>query len=355
MARFPTPQQIVDAFRAEGLTVVEMPGWRERCRCCSGPHDPHARTYIRAWTDFVGITWHSTYGARLGGQAAIDYTKRILIAGNGSVPGPLCLAGVDADGRMLMVSAGRANHVGRIGQAALTAMRRASFSTTGNHNLRGAGLDGNQFTLGFEALGSGAPNTKQIDAMVRGSVALCRLNGWTGQEVHGHGEVSVDRSFSDPGNDMGHARRAVMARLRATKPVSLPPQSANPPVIPAPLGDSVPRFHEFTETIKHPGPDVGDGWALAQNRVFPPNPKPIRYIASARITAPEGVRLKARFAAWNEPGKKWDRFAAVDIPSSGEINLPSRTVTPHTPIHVDVWADKPCVIAVHSSCLYWEA
>lgn len=352
MARFPTPQQIVDAFRAEGLTVVEMPGWRERCRCCSGPHDPHARTYIRAWTDFVGITWHSTYGARLGGQAAIDYTKRILIAGNGSVPGPLCLAGVDADGRMLMVSAGRANHVGRIGQAALTAMRRASFSTTGNHNLRGQGIDGNQFTMGFEALGSGAPNTKQIDAMVRGSVALCRLNNWTGQEVHGHGEVSVDRSFSDPGNDMGHARRAVMARLRATKPISPPPQSADPPAIPAPLGDSVPDIHAPDRfTVTH----HGKGWMLIDLPIFPPRNRPTRYTGSAHVAHLGGADMQTRFVAWFKGGKDWLRYPTVHHAGPGVHVFPHWTHVGDVRVCLDVYSDTPGPVEILLSSLVWDA
>ena len=83
MARFPDAQQIVDAFRAEGLNVYEMDGWRGRCRCCSGPHrndGPH----IRGWTDWNGITIHHTAGPMLSGGAALTYTRNILIGGNGN-------------------------------------------------------------------------------------------------------------------------------------------------------------------------------------------------------------------------------------------------------------------------------
>lgn len=348
MARFPTPQQIVDAFRAEGLTVVEMPGWRERCRCCAGPHNPNARSYIRGWTDFVGITWHSTYGPRLSGQAAIDYTKRILIAGNGSVPGPLCLAGVDADGRMLMVSAGRANHVGRIGTAALTAMRRASFSTAGNHNLRGAGLDGNQYTLGFEALGSGSPNGIQIDAMVRASAALCRLNQWAGQEVHGHGEVSVDRSFSDPGCDMGAARRAVIARLKTPVAPEKPPV-ASPKA--HPQEDPVPEHRETRTTLTH----RGEGWQLPDGKatVATPRAKPMRITASARVTAPIGVTIKTRWVSWS--GREWVRYAVTEHATHEvETSTVVGQSAPGADLRLDVWVDKPCAVSIEQSALIWE-
>lgn len=211
MARFPDAQQIIDAFRAEGLDVYEMPGWRGRCRCCTGPHrndGPH----IRGWADWNGITIHHTAGPMLSGGAAITYTRNILIGGNGSTPGPLCLAGIDADGRLLMTGAGRANHIGGISQCGLDAMVGSSFSLDGSQNLRGRGVDGNSRTLGFEILAPGAPNPVQRDAAVRASAALCRIAGWSGREVHGHGEVSDQRDFSDPGLDMGAFRRDVMAR-----------------------------------------------------------------------------------------------------------------------------------------------
>lgn len=234
MARFPDAQQIIDAFRAEGLNVYEMDGWRGRCRCCSGPHrndGPH----IRGWTDWNGITIHHTAGPMLSGGAALTYTRNILIGGNGSTPGPLCLAGIDADGRILMTGAGRANHIGSISQRGLDAMRAASFSLTGSQNLRGSGVDGNSCTLGFEILAPGAPNGRQRDAAVRASAALCRLARWTGQEVHGHGEVSSQRDFSDPGLDMGAFRRDVMARIGGGPAPA--PAPAPAPTAPAPAAE----------------------------------------------------------------------------------------------------------------------
>lgn len=226
MAPFPAPQAIVDGFRSAGLTVVELDGWRDRCRCHAGSHEKRVQPTGRAFRSFHGVTWHHTAGPMLGGQAAIDYCKQILVRGNGVVPGPLCLAGVDKDGRMIMISAGRANHIGSISQRSLTAMRNASFSLEGSQNLRGSGVDGNAYTLGFEILAPGVPNDKQREATKIASAVINDLCGWSGQETHGHGECSDQRGFSDPGFDMGRVRRDVMEageKLRRVVPTPAAP------------------------------------------------------------------------------------------------------------------------------------
>lgn len=224
----PTPSQIVAALRGAGLTVVEMPGWRGRCRCHSGPHDAGGPT-IRAWTGPEGVTWHHTAGPMLSGQRAIDYTTNILIGGNGSTPGPLCLAGIDADGRWLMTGAGRCNHIGSISSAAASATKRGTWQMSGgSQNLRGSGVDGNTFTYGLEALAPGAPNAVQRQSMVTGTAALNRLLGISAGSTHGHGEASNQRDFSDPGFDMSAVRRDVAAAMTglvagASTPAAPPP------------------------------------------------------------------------------------------------------------------------------------
>lgn len=220
MAQPLTPSQILAALRSSGLDVYEMPGWRDRCRCHNGSHERGESPSGRAWGAWNGVTLHITAGAALGGQAAINYTSGILIGGNGVTPGPLCMAGIDADGRIILVSAGRANHIGSISQASLDAMTSASFSLSGYDDKRGHGVDGNTHTLGFEILQPGVPNPAQRDAAVRAAAALSRAAGWTGQEVHGHGECSDQRGYSDPGLDMGAVRRDVMALVR--NPASTP-------------------------------------------------------------------------------------------------------------------------------------
>lgn len=352
MATFPTPDQILTAFRAEGLTVYEMPGWRGRCRCCSGPHNPRASSYIRPWRQFHGVTWHMTYGARLSGQAAIDYTQRILIGGNGSVPGPLCLAGVDANGRILMVSAGRANHIGSISQRSLDAMRGASFSTAGNHNLRGSGVDGNAYTLGFEGLGAGQPNAAQWEAMVKASVALCRLAGWTGQEVHGHGECSDQRSFTDPGCDMGAVRREVMARLRrGTTPTTTAP--AAPKAAP-PQEGKVPTFHR---TVTEFDTEAGR-WRLPPDTatVVKPSAKRLLIDANAIIHVPEGVKVSTRWVSWSgRPDPGWVRGPIRRHEShQAETTTKVEQAWPGADLRLDVMTDKPCTVKVIQEAMCWE-
>ncbi|NNG20484.1 peptidoglycan DD-metalloendopeptidase family protein [Naumannella sp. ID2617S] len=231
MARFLEPQEIVDALRGAGLTVIEPDGWRGRCRCCTGPHT-NAGGHIREWVTLNGITIHHTSGGMLRGGAAVAYASRggWLTTGDAKTPGPLCLAGIDGDGRIIMVGAGRCNHIGKISSSGLAAMRAANFSLDGSQNLRGSDLDGNGYTLGFELMAGGVPNDVQRDAAIRAAAALCRRLGWTGQEVHGHGEVADSRDFSDPGFDMGRFRRDVMAAVRGNQ--TPPPRQETPVTTP---------------------------------------------------------------------------------------------------------------------------
>lgn len=203
-----TPQTLLDLLRAEGLDVVEHPGWRDRCRCHDGSHERGERPTGRGWGPIHGITAHITTGARYTGQQAIDYTTALIVAGNDSTPGPLCQICIDGDGRVILSAAGRSNHVGSISQRAAM-MLAASFSLDGYQDVRGSGVDGNALTYGVEMFSPSGPAEVQVDSFVRVAAAICRHYGWDGGEVHGHGEVSDQRSYSDPGYDMGAIRRRV--------------------------------------------------------------------------------------------------------------------------------------------------
>lgn len=208
-----TPDQILSALREAGLNVYETPGWRDRCRCHNGSHERGESPSGRAWGPFNGITLHITAGPLLTGQQAVDYCQGILTQGRSDVPGPLCMAGIDGDGRIILVSSGRANHIGSISAASLSAMVAASFSLEGSQNLRGHGTDGNTHTVGFEILQPGTPTDVQRNAAIRAAAAIAKAAGWAGQEIHGHGECSDQRGFSDPGLDMGAVRREAMALI----------------------------------------------------------------------------------------------------------------------------------------------
>ncbi len=217
-----TPTEILAALKGAGLDIYEMPGWRDRCRCHTGSHEMAVGRRDVGWGPTRGVMWHHTAGPMLAGQAAIDYTRNILIDGNGSTVGPLCLAGIDADGRILLVGAGRANHAGGISQAALDALRDGTLGAAGNRNLRGSGVDGNTYTVGWEILAPGAPNAAQRAAGVKATAAILQALGLRGTAVIGHGEASDQRDWSDPGLDMGAVRRDVIAALADQASPQLP-------------------------------------------------------------------------------------------------------------------------------------
>ena len=208
-----TPTQILSALKSAGLDVYETPGWRDRCRCHSGSHERHENPTGRRFGPLYGFTVHHTAGPSLAGDRALAYTDNILVAGNGNTVGPLCLAGVDSRGRIILVGAGRANHIGGVSARSIDAMRTGSFSMSGYEDLRGSGNDGNTHTLGFEIMAPGKPSGVQIDATIRAVAALCRASGIGAGSVHGHGECSDQRDYSDPGLDMGAFRRAVRDQM----------------------------------------------------------------------------------------------------------------------------------------------
>jgi hypothetical protein len=99
--------------RAEGVSVVEEPGWRERS-AGSKPWDPQ------------GIIIHHTAGPASGDIPSL----KILIAGRGSpgtkdhLPGPLCQIGLARSGTAHVIAARRANHAGRGAGEVLSRVRQ---------------------------------------------------------------------------------------------------------------------------------------------------------------------------------------------------------------------------------------
>ena len=236
-----TPTEILAALTGAGLDVYQMPGWRDRCRCHTGSHERSVGRRA-AFGPTLGVMWHHTAGPMLGGQAAIDYTRNILINGNGATVGPLCLAGIDKDGRILLVGAGRANHAGGMSAAARDALRNGTLGTSGDRNLRGRGVDGNTITVGWEILAPHAPNSTQRQAAIAATAAILRALGKPGSAIIGHGEASDQRDFSDPGLDMGAVRRDV-TRLLAdpARPVT--------PVTPVQEDDDMPYTEQQLKAI----------------------------------------------------------------------------------------------------------
>ncbi|MEO7060206.1 MAG: N-acetylmuramoyl-L-alanine amidase [Lapillicoccus sp.] len=201
-----TAAQMLQVLTAEGVAVVEIPGWQEHNRNHKGP-----------FGSVNGLIIHHT------GSDTADadtYARTTLWNGFPSLPGPLCQAGGAPDGRIYMVGNGRCNHAGG-GDAAVLArvipedvpLDAELHPTKGNLD----GIDGNRHFYGLEIMYSGAHamSPAQHDAAVKWSAAICRAHGWSARSVIGHREWSKDKP--DPGSiTMGQFRRDVQARLDAT-------------------------------------------------------------------------------------------------------------------------------------------
>ncbi|MCY0931566.1 N-acetylmuramoyl-L-alanine amidase [Streptomyces sp. H27-H1] len=161
--------RLIGALRAEGLTVVEVGGWRTHNRNHKGP-----------WGPVHGVMLHHTV------THGTAYTVRLCHDGDAALPGPLCHGVITKDGRVHLVGHGRANHAGA-GDSAVLAAVIAEKRLPPDHQ---ADTDGNRHFYGFECenLGDGQDPwpPAQLDAMARASAALCRAHGWTARSVIGH-------------------------------------------------------------------------------------------------------------------------------------------------------------------------
>ncbi|QDY78497.1 peptidoglycan-binding protein [Streptomyces qinzhouensis] len=222
-----TADRLVAALRAEGLDVVERPGWR-------GNHRDHAG----AFGPVHGVMVHHTVST--GTEASVDLCFR----GHATLPGPLCHAVIAKDGSVHLVGNGRANHAGGGDPDVLRAVANEKYGTRppppDEHQGSPGAVDGNIHFYGFECvnLGDGKDPwpAAQLDAIERASAALCRAHGWTAKSVIGHLEWTnrkIDpRGFTMPG------LRARVARRLGSKPTG-PAEPARP---------GGPRHHPFPGT-----------------------------------------------------------------------------------------------------------
>lgn len=228
-----TYDQIIKALKAEGLVVHEYTGARDRCRCHTGSHAAGG-TKVRPWGPFYGTYTHITAG-NLGTRTVEQYIRDI-INGDPNVP---CKAQfvVPPDGSVWVNSVGRANHAGTVSSTSISMQQAASFSFDKTYDPhRGHDADGNTHSYGIEAIAASAMNAAQREACVRINAALARPQGWDGGESVGHGECSDQRSYADPGLDMGAFRRDVRARITggSTTDVTSPAPVVEPTTEPVP-------------------------------------------------------------------------------------------------------------------------
>ncbi|MFI5760238.1 N-acetylmuramoyl-L-alanine amidase [Streptomyces sp. NPDC051563] len=188
--------RFLGALRAEGLTVVEIGGWRTHNRNHKGP-----------WGPVHGVMLHHTV------THGTAYTVQLCRDGHADLPGPLCHGVITKDGRVHLVGNGRANHAGA-GDSDVLAAVIAERRLPPDHS---SDTDGNRHFYGFECenLGDGQDPwpAAQLDAMARASAALCRAHGWTARSVIGHLEWRPGK-IDPKGFTMASMRTRVEERLK---------------------------------------------------------------------------------------------------------------------------------------------
>ncbi|MER5308178.1 peptidoglycan-binding protein [Streptomyces sp. NPDC002773] len=220
--------RLVAALRAEGVTVVEHPGWRS-----------HHRNHTGAWGPVTGVMIHHTVST--GSASSVELCSN----GYDGLPGPLCHGVITKDGTVHLVGNGRANHAGGGDPSVLQAVITETYGDRPPaprvHQGSPGAVDGNSRFYGFECvnLGDGRDPwpAAQLDAIERASAALCRAHGWGAKSVIGHLEWSDWKS--DPkGFGMPALRGRVQARL-AKAPAKNTPGSGKP---------AAPRLQPFPGT-----------------------------------------------------------------------------------------------------------
>ncbi|NML50336.1 N-acetylmuramoyl-L-alanine amidase [Streptomyces sp. R302] len=220
--------RLLAALRAEGVTVVEHPGWRG-----------HHRNRVGAWGPVNGVMIHHTVSSGTASSVALCFD------GYAGLPGPLCHGVIAKDGTVHLVSDGRANHAGGGDPSVLRAVVTEAYGdrppAPREHQGSAGAVDGNSRFYGFECvnLGNGTDPwpAAQLDAIERVSAALCRAHGWGAKSVIGHLEWSDWKS--DPkGFAMPVMRDRVQKRLGAA-PASRPTAPARP---------ATPKYHPFPGT-----------------------------------------------------------------------------------------------------------
>ena len=197
-------------FDQSGVSYVTRAGWATHNRGQRG--DGWGETAANP-TGVHGVIVHHT-GEYDSTSGILDY----LWDGDGDLPGPLCLAGVDKKGVLHMTGCGRANHAGTGDPVVLQHVIREDYTVLPAPrfaNGQPGGVDGNARFYGFECLNQGDGKDPwpevQVEAVAKACAAICRAHGWTERSVIGHKEWQ--RGKVDPTFDMHDFRARVRKHL----------------------------------------------------------------------------------------------------------------------------------------------
>ncbi|MFG2135488.1 peptidoglycan-binding protein [Streptomyces sp. NPDC048650] len=226
-----TATRLLEALRAEGLTVHEVRSWRT-----------HNRNSKGSWGPVNGVMIHHT--ATEGTDSSVD----LCYDGRSDLPGPLCHGVIDKQGEVHLVGNGRANHAGLGDRDVLEAVVDERELPPDN----AADTDGNRHFYGFECINLGDGKdpwpAEQRLAIEKVSAAICRAHEWSERSVIGHKEWQPGKV--DPrGFTMDGLRDRIKGRLaKAPADVEgdrtdgdgggrpLPPKPEYPPYEPFPGG-----------------------------------------------------------------------------------------------------------------------
>lgn len=238
---------LADEFRAAGLKVVEVDGWKDRGRPASTGHfDPTE-----------GVATHHTGWA----SSAADPAPGIatLVQGRSDLPGPLCQWATAYDGTVYVIAAGRANVNGRVGKAGVEGWP--------------LGADGNAIGMGNEVITNGTqalPEAQRRAIAVTNRVVLERIKKPVArlvrhEDISGTGKWDIgslttkqirDDAATIQEDDMADA--ATQAQLDRIE--KLAKQAVNK------LNNSVARDKKVKEALEALAADVSDDATRAQVR-----------------------------------------------------------------------------------------
>jgi hypothetical protein len=158
----------------------------------------HNRNSKGNWGPVNGIGNHHTGGKDDKAGA------NVLWQGYAALPGPLCHAGIQTDGYVLLNGWGRVNHFGLGDSVVLEHVIAENY--TGQLIPHRADVDGNSRFYGFEWMYDGLsdPAThypKLYHTAVRLNAAICTHHGWTERSSIAHGEWQPGKW--DPGYSKG--------------------------------------------------------------------------------------------------------------------------------------------------------
>jgi hypothetical protein len=206
----------------------------------------------QAYGDMHGMLQHHT-----GPWSTVDGMKALLWDGRSDLPGPLCQFTVAPDGKVSIVSGGRANHAG----AGAANVYQALVNDGATPAPGPDSVDGNAHLYGTEIMSAGASTSvypdAQVQAAVRLDAAVCEHHGWRGNSVirhatwtrrkvdtagrSAHGDVLDVQFWQSEVNralTVGPDAYSYPAGVKPPQPPT-PPTPPTPPNPPSPLGDTV--------------------------------------------------------------------------------------------------------------------